>query len=194
MHPVASTVQVLSTLAFSLWSGVTLALVLLWLFPWKRLLDRLAPPTWIEAWSHSCRFYAESPRALAGCLALSIVSSALTAASFAAANHVFGGEVTYATSLLVGPSIVLANCLPITPGGVGVAEAASSELFLRFGTTDGAEMMLAIRLAMALISLPALLALLGGRRRRISSTPRPTEASTRKVAAPDSHSGSSRAA
>jgi uncharacterized membrane protein YbhN (UPF0104 family) len=60
--------------------------------------------------------------------------------------------------LLAGPLVIVANCLPIAPGGVGVAEAASSQLFGVFGVTAGAEVMVALRLILAVLSLPGALA------------------------------------
>jgi uncharacterized membrane protein YbhN (UPF0104 family) len=86
--------------------------------------------------------------------------------------------VSWSASLLIGPLVVLANCLPFTPGGIGVAEATSSQLFRGVGSTSGAEMMLAIRLMMALLSLPALLILFG---RREADTSSPTHPFTRAV-------------
>ncbi|MNC96004.1 hypothetical protein D3C83_132610 [compost metagenome] len=49
---------------------------------------------------------------------------------------------------------MLANCLPISPGGIGVAEAASEGLFAVFAVTVGAEMMLLVRLVTVVVSIP----------------------------------------
>lgn len=154
--------------------------------PWRRLCQRFIPALWIEAWSESYLLYRTSKRALVGCLVLSLVSSALTAASLTAADRALGGDVSWSSSLLVGPLIVLANCVPITPGGIGVAEATSSELFEQIGSANGAEMMLVVRLVMAALSLPALLLLFGGQPGRISSSAQPSgepveQASTTRV-------------
>ena len=59
----------------------------------------------------------------------------------------------------------LANSLPLTPGGLGVGEAAFGALFAVAGLTGGAEALLGWRLLNFLIGLPGLLFYLHGRRR-----------------------------
>jgi glycosyltransferase 2 family protein len=169
--PAPGFVHVLAYLSVSLLVGSSLGLALVLLGPWRRMLARYVPLPWMAALRESYDLYRGSKRALAGCLAISLVSSTLTAASLAAADRVLGGDVSWSSSLLVGPLVVLANSVPITPGGIGVAETTASELFNQFGSANGAEMMLAIRLVMAAMSLPALLILFGRQRNRISSSP-----------------------
>ena len=142
---------------FALLAGSTFALVWIRLAPPRRLLAGVFPLAWVEAWRESYRLYHQSKRAMAGCFVLSLISNTFVAASLAAADRVFGGTVSWTASMVVGPLVVLANCLPFTPGGVGVAEAVASELFSQVGSSDGAEMMLAVRLVMATLSLPALM-------------------------------------
>ncbi|MBI2823279.1 MAG: flippase-like domain-containing protein [Planctomycetia bacterium] len=130
--------------------------------PW-RLLACVAPRRWIDAGRESLALYRQAPGPLAICLMLSLAGSILTAGSLALAARLLGSRVDWAASFLIGPLVVLANCLPLTPGGIGVAEATASELFSQAGCADGAEMMLSLRLIMATLSLPAILALLGRR-------------------------------
>jgi glycosyltransferase 2 family protein len=153
--------------------GSVLGMIALTLRPAQQLLARFAPAAWIEAWNDSCRLYAQGKLAVAGGLALSLGSSALTALSLAAADRALGGSVAWMASLALGPLVVLANAIPLTPGGIGFAEAASSQLFGTVGNANGAEMMLAIRVVMVLLSLPAVLVLFARRPVRISSSPRP---------------------
>ncbi len=181
--PVDSPLRSVSAVMIGLLAGVTLAMAVVLLGPWRRLLMRFTPSSWLEAGGESYQLYRQSGPALVGCLLLSLVSSALTAASLASADHALGGGVSWASSLLVGPLVVLANCLPITPGGVGVAEAAASGLFVQAGSADGADMMLTLRLVMATLSLPALLTLIGRPGRRITAPPQP-EADAIEAAAP----------
>jgi uncharacterized membrane protein YbhN (UPF0104 family) len=176
--PVGSPLRSISAVMIWLLVGVTLAMAVALLGPWRHLLTHFTPVSWLEAWGESYRLYRQSGPALLGCLVLSLVSSALTAASLASADHALGGDVSWSSSLLVGPLVVLANCLPITPGGVGVAEAAASGLFVQAGSADGADMMLTLRLAMATLSLPALLILIGRRRSRINAPPQPATDAT----------------
>ncbi|MCA9236058.1 MAG: flippase-like domain-containing protein [Planctomycetales bacterium] len=166
----------------ALLAGTTVAATALVAGPWRRIAEPFVPSKWSQAWRDSGRLYWQAKRALAGCLAISLVSSMLTAAAFTVASRVLQEPVAWSSSLSLGPLVVLANCLPITPGGMGVAEAAASELFQQRGSVHGAEMMLLIRVLMATLSLPALLVLLGRRGSSISSTPidlRPADASPR---------------
>ena len=85
----------------------------------------------------------------------------MTIASLAVAGRLLGEQVPWDAAFLAGPLIVLANCLPITPGGIGLAEAASSELFAQLDSGGGAEMMLMLRICVSALSLPGVVALLG---------------------------------
>ncbi len=90
------------------------------------------------------------------------------------AGRLLGGMVTWDDAFLAGPLIVVANCLPITPGGIGLAEAASSELFAHLGSAGRAEMMVLTRICGALASLPGILPLLastGCRQEPVSDAP-----------------------
>jgi uncharacterized membrane protein YbhN (UPF0104 family) len=169
-NPDLQTLNAITFVLFALFCGSTLGMALAVLGPTRRLLARALPLAWVEAWTESYQLYAQSVRALAGCLVLSLIGSVSTAASLAAADRAMGGAVSWTASLLIGPLVVLANCLPITPGGIGVAEATASGLFTQAGSANGAEMMLAIRLVMAILSLPALLILFGGRRKLARSS------------------------
>lgn len=163
--------QALAWTVVALFAGTTVTATVLLAGPWGTLAARFASPGWGRALADSHRTYRRSWRALIGCLALSLASSVLTALAFAAAGRVLHAPVSLSSSLLVGPLVVLANSLPITPGGMGVAEATASELFRQQGTVHGAELMLLIRVLMALLSAPALLTLLGRGERSISSSP-----------------------
>lgn len=63
----------------------------------------------------------------------------------------------------------LANALPLTPGGLGVGEAAFDALFALVGVNGGAEALLGWRLLTLLISLLGLVFYLQGRRRFVHS-------------------------
>jgi len=108
-----------------------------------------------------------------GRLLLFLVNSTLTVGSLAAADLALDGNVRWLASLNVGPLVVRANCTPITSGSV--AETAVSEVFHQIGSANGAEMVLAVRLVMAVTSLPALLVLFTPQRLRISLPSQPTE-------------------
>ena len=76
-------------------------------------------------------------------------------------------------SMLI-PLGFLANSLPLTPGGLGVGEAAFDKLFSMAGLTGGAEALLGWRILMVVMGLPGLFFYLQGRKHLIhdsSSTP-----------------------
>ncbi|HEU4371828.1 MAG TPA: lysylphosphatidylglycerol synthase transmembrane domain-containing protein [Methylomirabilota bacterium] len=66
-------------------------------------------------------------------------------------------------SALLTPFGMLANALPLTPGGLGVGEVAFDALFLLVGVTGGAEALLAWRALTTLIDLGGGAVLLAGR-------------------------------
>ncbi len=179
---------------FALFFGATLAPAGVLVRPIRHFVARRAPSSWITAWGESYRLYSRSKMALVGCLLLSLTSSALTAASLTAADRLLGGTSGWSDSLLIGPLVVLANCVPLTPGGVGFAEATASQLFGYAGAGNGAEMMLMIRLVMAVLSLPALLVLFARQQNRISSSPQSVAAPTRSAPALQIERPTSRAA
>jgi uncharacterized membrane protein YbhN (UPF0104 family) len=123
-----------------------------------------------KAASESHQLYKQSKAVLAGCLLLSLISNLLMVASFAAADLVLGGAGCWADSLVVGPLVVLANCAPLTPGGLGVAEATASGLFDQFGSDHGAEMMLTVRLVTAALAVPGLFVVLAPKHRSVKNS------------------------
>ena len=76
---------------------------------------------------------------------------------------IISGSIAWKTIVLI-PLGMLVNSLPLTPGGLGVGEAAFDVLFKGAGLTGGAETLLAWRLLMLLISLVGLVFYLQGRR------------------------------
>jgi glycosyltransferase 2 family protein len=72
-------------------------------------------------------------------------------------------------SLLI-PLGSIANTVPLTPGGLGVGEAAFNHLFALAGFSGGAETMLGFRVLMAVVSLPGLVFYLQGGRRFVQHT------------------------
>jgi len=141
-------------------TAMTLALAALLCRPTRKVLFRILPGAWRDAWDESFALYREGFPHVLGCFGLSLLSSVMTISSLAVAGRLLGEVVAWDAAFLAGPLIVVANCLPITPGGVGLAEAASSELFARLGAACGAELMVLTRICTALVSLPGVLPLL----------------------------------
>lgn len=86
------------------------------------------------------------PGVVARALGLSLIGQAIMASAFAVAGQVFmpgASPVLVASLALIA---LLANAIPITPGGIGVGEAAFAALFLRWGLPGGAQLLLCWRI------------------------------------------------
>jgi uncharacterized membrane protein YbhN (UPF0104 family) len=74
-------------------------------------------------------------------------------ASFICAGIVLNVDLDWKIILLAVPFIFIANVLPISPGGIGVGETAAAFLFATLGVTEGATIMLVVRVWLVLIQL-----------------------------------------
>ena len=111
------------------------------------------------------RSFRDAPGKLFGALLLSLLMHTFAiGAALALAAALNPAGFTWLISLLI-PLGFLANTLPLTPGGLGVGEAAFTKLFGLIGLTGGAEVLLAWRLLTILIGLLGLVYYLEGRRR-----------------------------
>jgi uncharacterized membrane protein YbhN (UPF0104 family) len=88
--------------------------------------------------------------------------------------------------LVLIPMGFLANTLPLTPGGLGVGEAALNRLFSLAGFTGGAEALLGWRMLMLLIGLLGLGFYLRGSARFVHGEPSGTSATTPHASPPSS--------
>lgn len=134
-------------------TAMTAGLVALLWCRTRALLFRILPSAWRDVWETSFAFYYYKLPELLGCFGLSLISSCMTIASLALAGRLLGQSVAWDAAFVAGPLIVVSNCLPITPGGIGLAEAVSSELFGQLGSMGGAEMMMLTRVCTAGLSL-----------------------------------------
>lgn len=125
----------------------------------RRVLLKALPRAWRDAWDDSFELYRRDIGGLVGCGVLSLVSNAATFVAFGITGRMLGDPVAWTTTFVTGPVICLANCIPLTPGGIGVGETVSQELFAGLNSQSGAEMMLIMRVATALVSLPGILVL-----------------------------------
>jgi uncharacterized membrane protein YbhN (UPF0104 family) len=145
---------------FCLLVGMTLGAGILCIRPCRNVLLRLLPSSWRVACRESFALYDSGRAGLLGCLILSVASNAMIVGSFAVAGNLLHRAVPVDVTFLVGPLIALVNCLPLTPGGIGVAETAADGLFAGFGLQGGAEIMLLVRVGLAGLALPGLLGML----------------------------------
>jgi uncharacterized protein (TIRG00374 family) len=139
--------------------------------PFGRYLGRAADAV------YAFRF---KPGALAAAGLYSLAGHVLLAASFALAGTVLVPSVPsvlVATLSLLG---LVANALPITPGGVGVGEAAAEALFRAIGVPGGAALVAAWRVGMIGVSVVgAAMYIFGDRNARLTAAaPPPLEKRT----------------
>ena len=106
-----------------------------------------------DAWHEAMKLYRERP----GMLFIAYFFSAGSAIFNVLAIHFMmlavGSNPTIVESIAVAPLVILANTLPFTPGGVGVAEGASAGLYALVGQAGGANGMLLARFFIILHAL-----------------------------------------
>jgi len=130
--------------------------------------------------------YRHDMTVLLAALGISIVAHTLTIGALLLAAYATNPSgFSWQMSLLM-PLGFLANMLPVTPGGLGVGEAAFNRLFALAGLTGGAEALLGWRVLTITIGLLGLIFYLQGRTRLIhaSSPTPPSPMSTALVSAP----------
>ncbi|MEX0676119.1 MAG: lysylphosphatidylglycerol synthase transmembrane domain-containing protein [Pirellulales bacterium] len=129
-------------------------LLVLWA-PSRYLFQRWMPRKWHPPIDAVCAEYVASKPTLWLAFGLSIVSNLCVFAGLLAAAHVLEFAASPAAVFLSGPVITLANLIPLTPGGIGVGEAASQYLMATLNSAGGAEMMMFFRLVSILLTIPA---------------------------------------
>jgi glycosyltransferase 2 family protein len=97
--------------------------------------------------------YRSSLGAVGAALVVSIVGNSLTVAGMALAVLALDPAALNWRMSLVIPLGFVANCLPVTPGGLGVGEAAFNSLFAIAGLRGGAEALICWRVWSALVRL-----------------------------------------
>lgn len=110
-----------------------------------------------EAWSEAMSLYRKFPGKFSLAYMLSIGSAVFNVLAIHFMMLSAGTNPTLIQSIIVGPIIIIANTLPVTPGGIGVAEGASSFLYSTMGILGGANGMASTRVFIvlyALIGLP----------------------------------------
>jgi uncharacterized protein (TIRG00374 family) len=109
-----------------------------------------------EAWHNALQLYRQQPGM--GCLAYlcSVANVMFNIFLIHFMMLASGANPTVIESLVVAPLVILANSLPITPGGLGIAEAASASLYNLVGQAGGANGMMLARLIIILFSLMGL--------------------------------------
>jgi uncharacterized protein (TIRG00374 family) len=124
-----------------------------------------------EAWREALRLYRQQP----GMVCLAYLCSIGNVVCNVLMIHYMmlsvGSTPKLIESFVIAPLVILANALPITPGGIGIAEAASAGLYTIVGQTGGANGMLLTRLIIIIYSMLGFpFFLLGKRHRTVEAT------------------------
>lgn len=126
---------------------------LVYALPWN-LARKVLPTRLSDPLSTVLDRYRAHRRDMLVCLGLSLVASILLMAGFACAAWTIDPSVQWRTVFAVAPLVFVVSAVPVAPGGIGVAETASSLLFAPFGVESGGTIMLVVRVWMLLLRLP----------------------------------------
>jgi uncharacterized protein (TIRG00374 family) len=132
---------------------------------YARLMDRAPLGCYLSRSADALYVVRKNKAALARAAALSVIGHLVLLGVLSAAARVFMPNAQPLTISLLALLGLLANALPITPGGLGVGEAAFEGLFRSVGYDGGARLILAWRVGMlALCSVGCALYIVGSRR------------------------------
>jgi uncharacterized protein (TIRG00374 family) len=98
-----------------------------------------------DAWHEAMSLYRKQPVMLSIAYFFSAGSAIFNVLAIHFMMLAVGSNPTIAKSLVVAPLVIIANNLPVTPGGVGIAEGASAGLYALVGQAGGANGMLLTR-------------------------------------------------
>jgi uncharacterized protein (TIRG00374 family) len=111
----------------------------------------------VDAWYEAMKLYRERWAMLCIAYFFSAGSAIFNILAIHFMMLAVGSTPTVTESIFIAPLVLLANTLPFTPGGVGVAEGASAGLYALIGQAGGANGMLLTRFFIvihALIGFP----------------------------------------
>jgi hypothetical protein len=86
----------------------------------------------------SLRDYLRCPKLMLLAIVVSIANHALVLTTFIVAGLLIGDGIAVAMHYILDPLAMTMNMVPLTPGGVGIAEGAFSVLYKMVGSADGA--------------------------------------------------------
>jgi uncharacterized protein (TIRG00374 family) len=157
-------------LAALCFTGASVGLFLLLWRPTAGMALRLLPQRFRKVSMDSLERYRQRWKMLAVIWLYSVLCNLLSIASYILVAAALGVEVNFA-QLLAIPLVIVSSSIPISPGGLGVAEAAGAQLFMEFGIPAGGLIVLATRLGTVLFSIPGAFGVLG----RTGTRPSPME-------------------
>lgn len=136
---------------FTCMSGLFLVL---WAQPSRNLIFRFLPDRFSITLDVIVKTYGTYRKDFFISFCISILANIILMGAFMFITQSIGSPVSWHQIFLVVPLIIIANTLPISPGGIGVAETTASVLFAEFGVETGAVIMLILRLWILILRLP----------------------------------------
>jgi uncharacterized membrane protein YbhN (UPF0104 family) len=133
--------------------------------PVAAVLARLPGGRYLRTVLDTLSAFRGSPLTLVAAVGISLLAHAIAIViMLLVARAITAAGAAWEMSLLI-PLGLIANTLPLTPGGLGVGEAAFDRLFTMIGLAGGAETMLGWRVLTVVVSLLGLVFFLRGGRR-----------------------------
>ena len=126
---------------------------------------RLLPRRFRRAFEDSLESYREARWRLYVVWFYSCLCNVTVILAYVLAGAALGNRAAL-SQVIVVPLVIVANSVPVSPGGLGVGEAAGSQLFAEFGLDEGALIVLLIRLGWILLSLPGIITVFAGTKTR----------------------------
>jgi len=135
----------------------------LFLLLWRRssrLALRLLPRRFQGALAASLESYRQARRQLLAIWLYSVLCNVSSVSSYILVAVALGGRANLTHTMAI-PLVIVANSVPVSPGGLGVGETAGSQLFREFGLADGGLIVLLVRLGTIVFSVPGVIGILG---------------------------------
>jgi uncharacterized protein (TIRG00374 family) len=132
----------------------TVLLGFIWLQRSRHFIGRLLPTRFAASLATTLDAYRPFRKDLGVCFGFSVLANTSLMVAFVAASQTLTTPLAWWEVALVCPVVIIANSLPLSPGGFGVAESAASLLFANFGVETGAAIMVFVRFWFLLLRLP----------------------------------------
>jgi len=137
---------------------------------YRKIIDKAPGGHFIDRICMALHAFKNHRRSLLYAAVISMVGHIALLAMFALAGTVLIPGISALTTVLLSMLGMLANALPITPGGVGVGEAAFDWLFGLLGYKGGAQLILAWRISILPICFLGAVFYMTGKRQPVSKT------------------------
>jgi uncharacterized protein (TIRG00374 family) len=133
----------------------------------SKFFEKLPLGQYVQRVFDAIYVYRHNKTILLMAVAISLVIHVITVAAMVLLSSVIKSERIIWEIWVLVPLGLVANSLPVTPGGLGVGEAAFNKLFAMVGISGGASLILAWRFLMILLGFIGLSFYLQGRRRLV---------------------------